>query len=125
MLIPETPRWLASHDRPDDCLRVLARMKSSSINDPEVQRQHHNILQVVAFEASIGTGSWKDLLSNDRVKSQTRLLIACSIQAFQQLGGINAVICKSSASPSRMVLSGFLICSSRLYKHAVFQEHRF
>ncbi|KID99675.1 sugar transporter STL1, partial [Metarhizium majus ARSEF 297] len=117
MLIPETPRWLASHDRPDDCLRVLARMKSSSINDPEVQRQHHNILQVVAFEASIGTGSWKDLLSNDRVKSQTRLLIACSIQAFQQLGGINAVIyytntlfSKSIGFDERMsaLMSGFL-----------------
>lgn len=94
MLIPETPRWLASHDRPDECLKVLARMKATSITDTEVQRLHHNILQVVAFEASIGTGSWRDLLSNDRVKSQTRLLIACAIQAFQQLGGINAVICK-------------------------------
>ncbi|KAG8418779.1 hypothetical protein J3459_012048 [Metarhizium acridum] len=117
MLFPETPRWLASHDRPDDRLRVLARMKSASINDVEVQRLHDNILQVVAFEASIGTGSWKDLLSNDRVKSQTRLLIACAIQAFEQLGGINAVIyytttlfSKSIGFDERMsaLMSGFL-----------------
>jgi hypothetical protein len=57
---------------------------------------HSVIVQTVAVEASIGAGSWKDLLKNDRIKSQRRLLIACAIQSFQQLGGINAVICKFS-----------------------------
>ncbi|KHN97316.1 sugar transporter STL1 [Metarhizium album ARSEF 1941] len=117
MVIPETPRWLASHDRPDDCVRVIARMKSASIHDAEVQRLYRTILQVVAFEASAGAGSWRDLLSDDRVKSQTRLLIACAIQAFQQLGGINAVIyytntlfSKSIGFSDRMsaLMSGFL-----------------
>ncbi|OAA51826.1 sugar transporter STL1 [Metarhizium rileyi] len=117
MLIPETPRWLASHDRPDDCLRVLAQMKSASTDHVEVQRLYNNILQVVAFEASIGTESWKDLLSNDRVKSQTRLLIACAIQAFQQLGGINAVVYYTNTLFSKSIgfdekmsalMSGFL-----------------
>ncbi|KAL6890064.1 sugar transporter STL1 [Trichoderma evansii] len=117
MLIPETPRWLASHDRPDDCLEVLARMHATSVDNVEIQRLHNNILQVVAFEASIGTGSWRDLLKNDRAKSQTRLLIACAIQAFQQLGGINAVIyytntlfSQSIGFDARMsaLMSGFL-----------------
>lgn len=95
LLIPETPRWLASHDKPDECLQVLARMRSTSTDDEEVLRLHDSILQAVALESSIGTGRWKDLLVNDGVKSRTRLLLACAIQAFQQLGGINAVICTS------------------------------
>lgn len=99
--IPETPRWLAAHDRPDDCLKVLARMRSAPTSDDEVQRLHHNILQVVAFEASIGSGSWKDLLKNDRVQSQKRLILACLLQGFQQIGGINAVICESLHTPGR------------------------
>ncbi|KAF7555705.1 hypothetical protein G7Z17_g1999 [Cylindrodendrum hubeiense] len=96
MFIPETPRWLASHDRPDECLEILARIHSAPSDNIEVQRLHNSIIQTVAYEASIGAGSWKDLLKNDRIKSQKRLLIACGIQSMQQLGGINALIYYSS-----------------------------
>lgn len=105
ILIPETPRWLAAHGRSDECARVLARMQSTSVDDDEVQKKHDNLMRVVSFEASIGTGSWKELLVEDRIKSRKRLLIACAIQAFQQLGGINAVIC---AYKSRPLVSGKL-----------------
>ncbi|KAM4064422.1 major facilitator superfamily protein [Hirsutella rhossiliensis] len=90
--IPETPRWLAAHDRPDECLKVLARMRSAATDDAEVLKIHGNILQTVALESSMNLGSWGDFLKNDQVQSQKRLLIACAIQSFQQLGGINAVI---------------------------------
>ncbi|KAG9751853.1 general substrate transporter, partial [Aureobasidium melanogenum] len=46
----------------------------------------------VAIEKSIGAGTWGDLLKSDSIQSRRRFLIACSIQAFQQLGGINALI---------------------------------
>ncbi|KAH9427130.1 hypothetical protein MCOR02_012456, partial [Pyricularia oryzae] len=60
-IVPETPRWLASHDRPDESLQILARIHGTSTDDVDI-------------------------------KSRRRLLIACAIQSFQQLGGINAVI---------------------------------
>ena len=91
MIIPESPRWLAAHDRPDECLAVLQKLRGTH-DEVAVQRLHGEIIQTVAYEASIGAGSWKDLLKNDNIKSQKRLLIACAIQAFQQLGGINAII---------------------------------
>jgi hypothetical protein len=91
MVIPESPRWLAAHDRPDECLAVLQKLRGTH-DEVAVQRLHGEILQTVAYETSIGAGSWKDLLKNDNIKSQKRLLIACAIQAFQQLGGINAII---------------------------------
>lgn len=92
-LIPETPRWLASHDRPDECLKVLARIAGTSENDIEVQRLHTTITETVAFEKSRQAG-WKDIVKSDPIKSRRRFLIACAIQIFQQLGGINAIICK-------------------------------
>lgn len=92
-IIPETPRWLALHDRADDSLAVLARINSVSTDDPNVRELHNNIVHTVAYEASIGSGSWRDLVRNDAIKSQRRLILACAIQIFQQLGGINAVIC--------------------------------
>lgn len=90
-IIPESPRWLAAHDRPNDCAAVLARLRCNE-EPAVVQRLHGEILQNVAYEASIGAGSWKDLLKEDHIKSRRRLLIACAIQSFQQLGGINAII---------------------------------
>ncbi|RGP64839.1 sugar transporter stl1 [Fusarium longipes] len=95
-IIPETPRWLAAHDRPEECLRVLARIQGTSIDDPDVRVLHSVITQTVAYETSIGSGSWKDLLKEDSIKSRKRLLLACFLQAAQQLGGINAIIYYSS-----------------------------
>jgi MFS family permease len=90
-LIPETPRWLAAHDHPEECLSVLARIADTSEADPEVQRLHSIITQNVAYENSRQAG-WKDIVKSDRIKSRRRFLIACGIQMFQQLGGINALM---------------------------------
>ncbi|KAE9963023.1 hypothetical protein BLS_009764 [Venturia inaequalis] len=96
MIIPESPRWLAAHDRPDECLAVLRQLASRDDDDHAIGQLHQTILQTVALEHSLHVGSWKDLLKNDHIKSQQRLLIACAIQTFQQLGGINAIIYYSS-----------------------------
>lgn len=93
LLIPETPRWLASHDRPEECLKVLARVADLPEDDAEIQRLHTVITETVAFEASRQAG-WGDIFKSDPIKSRRRFLIACGIQMFQQLGGINAIICK-------------------------------
>ncbi|KAG6293246.1 hypothetical protein E4U46_007822 [Claviceps purpurea] len=118
-LIPETPRWLAAHGRADECARVLAAMQDATLNDIEVQRQHASIMQAIALEASQqhGSSSWRHLLADDGVHSRSRLLMACAIQAFQQLGGINAVTYYTSTLFSKSIgfddhtaalMSGFL-----------------
>ncbi|KAK6371803.1 uncharacterized protein PV06_08400 [Exophiala oligosperma] len=91
-MVPETPRWLASHDRGDESLMVLQRLHRHRMSDANIRLLHADILQTVEVEKSIGTGKWIDLIKNDSIQSRRRFLIACGIQAFQQLGGINAVI---------------------------------
>jgi hypothetical protein len=93
-VIPETPRWLASHDMPEESLAVLKRLKHNTMEEVEIELLHQEILRTVAIEVSIGAGSWKDLLRNDAIQSRRRLFISCAIQIFQQLGGNNAIICK-------------------------------
>ncbi|CAK7243255.1 MAG: hypothetical protein STHCBS139747_004771 [Sporothrix thermara] len=119
-MIPETPRWLAAHDRPEECLAVLHRINyngAQGIDEEGVERLHGFIMQTVAYEASIGAGSWSDLLKEDHIKSRKRLLIACGLQSMQQLGGCNAIIYYSSTLFSQSVgfdahmsalMSGFL-----------------
>ncbi|TDZ54588.1 Sugar transporter STL1 [Colletotrichum trifolii] len=94
-IIPETPRWLASHGRPDECLQVLRRLKCDE-DEESVRVLHNTILQTVEYEKSVSTGSWRDLVVEDRIKSRKRFILACAIQIFQQLGGINAIIYYSS-----------------------------
>jgi MFS family permease len=92
LVVPETPRWLASHAAPADSLDVLRRLHSYHRTDEEITALHSNIVKISEYEKSLGAGSWHDLLANDEIQSQRRFLIACAIQAFQQLGGINALI---------------------------------
>lgn len=90
--LPETPRWLASHGFADESRQVLDRLHKQRRSEEDIAFLHAEILQAVAVEKSIGTGNWSDLVRNDSLQSQRRFLIACAIQAFQQLGGINAII---------------------------------
>ena len=92
MILPETPRWLASHDREEESFAVLQRLRGHKLSEDEIQLLHTNIVKAVAAEKAVGTGTWKDILKDDQFHSRRRFLIACAIQAFQQLGGINAII---------------------------------
>jgi hypothetical protein len=56
-VIPETPRWLASHDMPEESLAVLKRLKHNSMEEVEIELLHQEILRTVAVEVSIGAGS--------------------------------------------------------------------
>jgi MFS family permease len=92
LIVPESPRWLASHGKADESLAVLARLQGKPATHSDVLAQHEEIQAAVQLETSIGSGNWSDLLKEDEIKSRRRLLIACSIQFFQQIGGINALI---------------------------------
>ena len=92
VVVPETPRWLASHDRGEESLDVLQKLHQHRMSDESIRLLHADIMAVVAVEKTVGTGSWKDLVKNDSLQSQRRFLIACGIQSMQQLGGINAII---------------------------------
>jgi len=91
-LVPETPRWLATHAPPSASLEVLTRLHSHNRDPAEITSLHTTILRTASYEAALGAGKWSDLLRNDSIQSQRRFLTACAIQSFQQLGGINALI---------------------------------
>ncbi|KAG5768390.1 hypothetical protein H9Q72_004083 [Fusarium xylarioides] len=109
-IIPETPRWLAAHDRPEECLKVLARIQGTSTDDPQVQVLHSVITQTVAYETSIGAGSWKDLLKEDSIKSRKRLFFGLfsAITLFEKSVGFSAHM---SALMSGFLQTWFFVAS--------------
>ena len=117
IIIPESPRWLAAHGRADGCLDVLAQIANQPSDNEGVRQLHASISQAVAYEDSIGTRSWRDLLKEDSIKSRKRLLLACAIQSFQQLGGINAIVCKRRIRT--VSLSFSYLRERRLCQHVV------
>jgi len=64
-IIPETPRWLAGHDRNDECLQVLRRMHQSKMTDEDIKAEYDLIINTVALETAAGAASWKDLFRSD------------------------------------------------------------
>ncbi len=93
-LVPESPRWDIAHDHSDRALDTIARLHAKPTTDPIVLAQFQEITNAVQLERSVGSGSWRQLftLKDDELKSRRRLLIACFIQAAQQLGGINGIV---------------------------------
>lgn len=87
-LIDETPRWLVAHDRHDEALEVLRRLRGQTMPVEQIQVLYEDIVKTAQMEKALDAGSWKHLLKNDSIQSFRRLMIACGIQAMQQLGGM-------------------------------------
>ena len=91
-LIPETPRCLAAHGHSEAAFDVLERLHRRHLPLEDIQALHQTIVKTAAYEAALNAGGWRELFRRDDIRSTRRLLLACFIQAAQQLGGINAII---------------------------------
>jgi len=76
LIIPETPRWLAGHDRNEECFEVLRRMHKGKMTEMEIKAEYDMIVGTVALETSAGASSWKDLLRSDG-KIEMASFVAC------------------------------------------------
>ncbi|KAK9452432.1 hexose carrier protein, partial [Dipodascopsis uninucleata] len=58
--------------------------------DPEIQKETQEILYAIAVEAK-DVGSWSDVFKDNGINGFSRVAIAFSANAFQQLGGCNVM----------------------------------
>lgn len=113
-VLPESPRWLASHGRHLESLQVLANVHAhGDVLDPFVQAQYGEIRESVAsFSCGFGehgnAGTDASRTPNPRraiivenelelgfksifkLKYLKRIFLGCRVQAWCQLSGINA-----------------------------------
>jgi len=90
-LMPESPRWLAAHDRLEEAKLALARTRGVSLADGHtdyiVQREVEEIRDSIELERKI-KGGWIDCFRPSR-KTLYRTLLGMSLQSLQQLTGAN------------------------------------
>lgn len=100
-LAPESPRWLARYKGKEEARVVLQRLRASRA---EANQELQEILESIAEEDKQNQEAFgfSDLLGTPALRQI--LLLACMLQAIQQLSGINTVMYYSGTI---VVMAGF------------------
>ena len=87
---PKSPRWLASKDRWEEALHVLAALHGhGDVNHPKVLAEYQEIEEALRFEREEAVGSFKALVEPRMLK---RVILGMSIQMWSQLCGMNVMM---------------------------------
>ncbi|MBC1292971.1 sugar porter family MFS transporter [Listeria booriae] len=85
LILPESPRWLASKGKIGDALRVLQQIREQNVAETELTEIKDNI----TAEAALDKATFKDL----SVKWVRRILfIGLGIAVVQQITGVNSIM---------------------------------
>lgn len=88
--LPLSPRWLASKDRWEEAIQVMALLHGNGdINHPKVLAEYQEIEEALRFEREEAISSYKQLVEPRMLK---RVLLGMSIQMWSQLCGMNVMM---------------------------------
>ncbi|KAJ2982656.1 hypothetical protein NUW58_g6397 [Xylaria curta] len=92
--LPESPRWLLTHERYEDANNVIAAIRGYEVDSEETSTERGIILDSIRASGVFGGKStpYKALLTNGKTQHFRRMLLGASSQFMQQVGGCNAVI---------------------------------
>ncbi|CAG8939573.1 unnamed protein product [Penicillium salamii] len=90
--LPESPRWLYRHSRPDEALQVLCDIYDMGPDDSKVVSESEGIIQAIELETMHGEYKWSQIFKRDEVQTGKRVLLAYGMQFMNQMGGINLVV---------------------------------
>ncbi|KAI0133454.1 high-affinity glucose transporter [Xylariales sp. AK1849] len=87
---PYSPRWLASKDRWEEAIKVLAHLHGKDdVNHPKVLAEYQEIEDALRFEREEAISSFKALVKPRIFK---RVLLGMSVQMWSQLCGMNIMM---------------------------------
>ncbi|KPM37673.1 Sugar transporter STL1 [Neonectria ditissima] len=92
--LPESPRWLLTHERYEDAEKVIAAIRGYEVDSAETKMERDVILDSIRASGFAGQKSTpvKALFTNGKTQHFRRMLLGSGAQFMQQVGGCNAVI---------------------------------
>jgi sugar porter (SP) family MFS transporter len=92
--LPESPRWLLSHQRVEDADKVISAIRGYEIDSEETALERNLIMDSLRAAGDFGQKStpMKALFTGGKTQHFRRMLLGSSSQFMQQIGGCNAVI---------------------------------
>ncbi|CAH03072.1 sugar porter family MFS transporter [Kluyveromyces lactis] len=88
--IPESPRWLANHDRWEETSLIVANIVANGdVNNEQVRFQLEEIKEQVIIDSAAKNFGYKDLF---RKKTLPKTIVGVSAQMWQQLCGMNVMM---------------------------------
>lgn len=94
LIISDTPRWLASKDRGEEALRVLARLRQASPDDQQLQTEYAEIQEQIRSHDKLRSEvtNWDIAKEIWTVPSyRQRFLLATAMQTVAQWSGGNGI----------------------------------
>lgn len=103
LFFPDSPRWLLMHERDDDALATLCRLRRKTArDDPDVVKEYLEIKASIMLENSFAKDKWPELSGIRLEVAQyvslvtswprfKRLAIGCVVMFFQQFMGCNGI----------------------------------
>jgi hypothetical protein len=86
--LPRSPRWLASKDRWEEALTVLANLHGKgNKDDAKVLAEFEEVKEAIRFEREQAISSYKQLVAPHMLK---RVVLGMSVQMWSQLCGMNS-----------------------------------
>lgn len=92
--LPESPRWLLTHERYEDADKVIAALRGYEQDGQETAWERDIILDSIRASGVAGAKStpYSALFTNGKTQHFRRMMLGASSQLMQQIGGCNAVI---------------------------------
>ncbi|KAM3077641.1 high affinity glucose transporter [Clarireedia jacksonii] len=88
--LPKSPRWLASKDRWEEAIKVIAELHGGgNVNHPKVLAEYQEIEEALRFEREEAISSYRQLAAPRIFK---RVILGMSIQMWSQLCGMNIMM---------------------------------
>ncbi|KAI0006464.1 general substrate transporter [Xylariaceae sp. FL0662B] len=92
--LPESPRWLLTHERYEDAEVVISALRGYELNSEATHTERDIILDSIRASGFSGQKAtpMKALYTGGKTQHFRRMLLGSSSQFMQQVGGCNAVI---------------------------------
>ncbi|XP_055337969.1 uncharacterized protein LOC129588002 [Paramacrobiotus metropolitanus] len=89
IILPFSPRWLIDHNRDDEALKTLSKLRNTRPDSEKLLAEFATIKENVNYEKKVGNATWWELLQPG---IRNRVALGVTLQFFQQWTGCNVML---------------------------------